>query len=146
MSAISIVSSATNRAAHRSARLSVVRSDHEASQVSLSPCADNSAQRLRLTQRGRLFLVGLPVLVVTAVAVMTLLVLIAPATVAASTDSVSGSGTEVVTVSAGQSLWDVAYAADPDRDTRAVIAEIMELNDLTSQSVEAGQQLEVPGA
>lgn len=101
-------------------------------------------QRVHLTRRGRLLFVGLPVMLATAAVAMALLILVAPATVTASTDPVQGSGTEVVTVATGESLWDVALAADSDRDTRVVIAEIMELNDLTSQSVTTGQQLMVP--
>lgn len=106
--------------------------------------AGTGGQRVHLTRRGRLFFVGLPVMLATAAVAMALLILVAPATVTASTEPVQGSGTEIVTVASGDSLWDVALAADSHRDTRVVIAEIMELNDLTNQSVAAGQQLLVP--
>ncbi|MDO5618725.1 LysM peptidoglycan-binding domain-containing protein [Kocuria sp.] len=103
-----------------------------------------SKQSVHLTRRGRLLFVGLPVMLATAAVAMALLILVAPATVTASTEPVQGPGTEVVTVASGESLWEVARTADADRDTRVVIAEIMELNDLRSQSVAAGQQLLVP--
>lgn len=104
-----------------------------------------ATQRMSLTRRGRLLFVGLPVMLATAAVAMALLVLVAPVTVTASTEPVQGAGTEVVTVATGESLWDVARAADSQRDTRVVIAEIMELNDLSTQSVATGQQLMVPG-
>lgn len=100
--------------------------------------------RIQLTRRGRLLFIGLPVMLATAAVAMSLLILIAPANVTASTEPVQGSGTEIVTVGAGESLWEVAHSADATRDTRVVIAEIVELNDLTSQSVTTGQQLVVP--
>ena len=46
----------------------------------------------------------------------------------------------------GQSLWELAVAADPDRDPREVMDEIVELNDLDSSVLVAGQLLEVPAA
>lgn len=100
--------------------------------------------RVHLTRRGRLLLVGLPVMMATAAVAIALLIIVAPATVTASTDPVQGPGTEVVTVGSGDSLWEVAHAADSSRDTRVVIAEIMELNDLEQQAVTAGQKLLVP--
>ena len=45
---------------------------------------------------------------------------------------------------ARQSLWEIAVAADPDRDPREVMDDIAELNGLTSSQLSAGQVLEVP--
>ncbi len=49
-----------------------------------------------------------------------------------------------VVVRPGQSLWSVAERADPGADTRQVIQQIVELNDLTGDAVVAGQLLWVP--
>ena len=43
-------------------------------------------------------------------------------------------------------LWDLAVAADPQRDPRDVMDEIVELNDLRSSALVAGQELVVPAA
>ena len=44
----------------------------------------------------------------------------------------------------GETLWDIAQAVDPHGDTRDTVVRIMELNSLTSTSVDAGQRLEIP--
>jgi LysM repeat protein len=49
-----------------------------------------------------------------------------------------------VVVRPGQSLWSVAESADPDADTRLVIQRIIDLNGLTGDAVQPGQQLWVP--
>lgn len=50
----------------------------------------------------------------------------------------------VVVVKHGETLWDIAQAVDPQGDTRDTVVRIMELNSLTSTSVDAGQRLEIP--
>ncbi len=52
--------------------------------------------------------------------------------------------TMLVTVGAGESLWDVAAAYAPGSDPRAVVQRIVELNGLTDGSVPAGYPLTVP--
>ncbi|MDO4919534.1 LysM peptidoglycan-binding domain-containing protein [Kocuria sp.] len=101
-------------------------------------------RRMRLTRRGRLVLVGLPFVTGAAALLVVAAVFLLPATVKASTDSVPEPVTQSVTVQAGQGLWDVALAADPERDTREVMGDIAELNGLTSPGLRAGQVLEVP--
>jgi hypothetical protein len=49
-----------------------------------------------------------------------------------------------VTVDSGQSLWQVAETLAPTADPRDVIADIMQLNQLESADVLAGQQLAIP--
>ena len=49
-----------------------------------------------------------------------------------------------VTVRPGQSLWSVAEASDPDADTRAVIAQIEQMNSLTGDQLQPGEVLWVP--
>ena len=46
-----------------------------------------------------------------------------------------------VVVRPGQSLWSLAQSADPNADTRMVVQQIIELNGLASDTVQAGQQL-----
>jgi hypothetical protein len=53
-------------------------------------------------------------------------------------------GVVLVVVRPGQSLWTVAESADPNADTRLVIQRIIDLNGLTSNAVQPGQQLWVP--
>jgi L-lactate permease len=52
--------------------------------------------------------------------------------------------TAVITVEAGQSLWDVAVAVAPNEDPRATIWTIKALNGLETSEVQAGQALTVP--
>lgn len=49
-----------------------------------------------------------------------------------------------VTVRPGDSLWSIAAQAAPDRDPRAVIDEIRELNRVTGDVVRVGEVLRVP--
>ncbi len=98
---------------------------------------------LRLTRRGRLVLMGIP-LMLAAVAVLLLAGFItSPAHASTDADSL-GVHASRVTVMAGQTLWSIASASDPSRDPRDVVADILELNSLTSSIVQPGQQIYVP--
>ncbi|WP_168210076.1 LysM peptidoglycan-binding domain-containing protein [Oerskovia sp. KBS0722] len=92
---------------------------------------------LRLTTRGRVVLV---LLVATAVALMTLWGARAVA---------SGPGepveVRVHVVEAGETLWQHASAlASGGRDVRDVMADLAELNNLSSTGLQVGQQLLLP--
>jgi LysM repeat protein len=52
--------------------------------------------------------------------------------------------TVTVTVQPGQSLWSIAGSLAPDRDARDVVADIVQLNNLSAGPVIPGQQLFVP--
>lgn len=52
----------------------------------------------------------------------------------------------VVTVEQGDSLWTLARRVAPDNDPRDVVAQIRDLNDLTSAGLVPGQQLVLPVA
>ena len=99
---------------------------------------------LRLTRRGRLLLIGAPVLLGGAALLTFLGFFTAPALAA------SGSGeltrTQQVSVSTGDSLWSLATEYASERDPRAVVADIMELNNLSDAVVPAGVQLYIPVA
>ncbi|GGL02732.1 hypothetical protein GCM10007382_23250 [Salinibacterium xinjiangense] len=101
----------------------------------------NAAPRLRITQRGRSLLVA---------------VVAAPLVIAAmvfalnggeATASLGGSDMpfQYVTVSSGETLWQLAGELAPTADPRQVIDQIVQLNQLTSSDVFAGQELAIPG-
>jgi hypothetical protein len=110
------------------------------------PARSGSRTPLTLTRRGRLVFLGLPVLAGSAALVVLAVIFLVPSTATATSEPVPGSGTEQTTVFPGQSLWELAVTADPDRDPRDVMDEIVELNDLDSSVLVAGQLLEVPAA
>ena len=92
------------------------------------------------TVRG--FLKGLPLLTLAALIVLGAISFFGPAA-SASVENASATRT-VVVVKHGETLWDIAQAVDPHGDTRDTVVRIMELNSLTSTSVDAGQRLEIP--
>jgi LysM repeat protein len=101
-----------------------------------------TAAPLRLTRRGRAVIAAAAVLLVVMVS------LIATSAAQATSHSVPPRAAEQnlsrVVVRPGQTLWSVAESADPSADTRLVIQQIVELNGLTSDVVQAGQRLCVP--
>ncbi|WP_354217485.1 MULTISPECIES: LysM peptidoglycan-binding domain-containing protein [unclassified Arthrobacter] len=99
---------------------------------------------LRLTRRGRVVLIGIPLVILAAVLLSLAGFLNSPAKAADSAADLSVTPTVTVTVQAGQSLWAIAATAVPQRDARDVIADIVQLNNLTSGGVVPGQQLFVP--
>ncbi|RIJ30801.1 LysM peptidoglycan-binding domain-containing protein, partial [Clavibacter michiganensis subsp. insidiosus] len=95
---------------------------------------------LRITRRGRVVLTAL---VAAPLALGAGLVALNGGAAVASKDA-SGTTFEYVTVSSGQSLWDLAEEIAPSADPRDVIASVVDLNRLPSSDVAAGQQLAVP--
>ena len=93
---------------------------------------------IRLTMRGR-------ILIITGLLLAALLTVWLGWAV---TQAVAGSARETTTrqvvVQPGQTLWQIAEQAAPAADPRDTVAVIMELNDLPSGSVQAGQALRVP--
>jgi LysM repeat protein len=92
---------------------------------------------LRLTRRGRLTITVLLVLLGLAVS------LLAGGVGQAGTTSQSVP-VRYVTVAPGQSLWAVAGQVAPGADPRDTVAELIELNALSSSQVTAGQRIAVP--
>lgn len=92
------------------------------------------------TPRG--FLKGLPLLTLAALIVLGAISFFGPAA-SASVENASVART-VVVVKHGETLWDIAREVNPQGDTRDTVVRIMELNSLTSTSVDAGQRLEIP--
>jgi hypothetical protein len=102
-----------------------------------------AAAPLRLTRRGRLVLVWLPLML--GAAMMLLLAGAFTSPVKAS-GTLSVPDTVRVTVGAGQTLWDVATAVAPERHPQEVITEIAQLNNLEGTIVHPGQQVFVPSS
>ncbi|WP_440130525.1 LysM peptidoglycan-binding domain-containing protein [Arthrobacter globiformis] len=100
--------------------------------------------RLRLTRRGRIVLIGLPLVLLAAVILSLTGLLNSPAKAADNASGLTVTPTVSVTVQPGESLWAIAGQVDPDRDPRDVIADIVQLNDLQAGKVMPGQQLFVP--
>ncbi|GAA3280611.1 LysM peptidoglycan-binding domain-containing protein [Nesterenkonia halobia] len=102
--------------------------------------------RLRLTRRGRLLLIGLPVLTAAA-ALMLGAALMAGGLVnqaQASTEAPVGVEAREVVVAPGETLWDIASEIDSTEDTDVLILRIAELNDLDGSTLQPGQRLDVP--
>ncbi|MGY4860172.1 LysM peptidoglycan-binding domain-containing protein [Cryobacterium sp. AP23] len=97
---------------------------------------------LRLTRRGRVVLTTLAALplVLGSIAVA----VNGGVAAAEGTANVGAAAFEYITVDAGQSLWDLAQSIAPKQDPRDVIADIVNLNQLASESVQPGQRLALP--
>jgi len=108
--------------------------------------------RLRITRRGRAVLTAVAAvpLVVGALALALNGGLAAADGSTLSGNSMNagagGSATtfDYVTIQSGQSLWQLAQRIAPAADPREVIAEIVNLNQLPSESVQPGQRLALP--
>ncbi|MHA7141526.1 LysM peptidoglycan-binding domain-containing protein [Arthrobacter sp. Bz4] len=107
-----------------------------------SDATTSGATKLRLTRRGRLLLVGLPIVLLASAVLMLSGFFNSPAKASAE----GGEVTETVSVSvaAGETIWQLATEFAPDRDPRIVVSEIVELNSLGTSVLQAGQQLDVP--
>lgn len=101
--------------------------------------APSDATPLRLTNRGRV------VLFIVAVLVIGLLAVGFGSSTTATLDAGAPSATETVTVQSGQTLWQIAVAANPNGDIRTTVDEIMEINSLPSAGgLQMGRDIAVP--
>jgi LysM domain len=103
---------------------------------------DAAAPPLRLTRRGRIVIAVAAALLVTVISLIAAGV--AQATSHGPAPRAASQHLLQVVVRPGQTLWSVAEGADPDQDTRVVVQQIVDLNSLGGQTVQAGQQLWVP--
>ncbi|MHA7263382.1 LysM peptidoglycan-binding domain-containing protein [Arthrobacter sp. TMN-37] len=103
---------------------------------------DTDLPRLRLTRRGRVLLVGVPLVLLAASLVLLAASMTAPAK--AGSDTAQPADTVSVNVAPGETLWSLAGEFAPDRDPRDVVSEIVELNGLGSSTVQAGQIVALP--
>lgn len=104
--------------------------------------ARQSAPRLRLTTRGRVVLMTLAALPLVIAALLFSL----NSGDAAATSEPNESAFVYVDVNAGQSLWNIAETHAPGHDPREVVAQLIELNQLPSADVFAGQELAIPSS
>lgn len=99
---------------------------------------------LRLTRRGRVVLMGIPLLLAAA-AVLTLIGFFnAPATAVEGGAGMQPTAAVSYTVEPGDTLWTVASTVAPTEDIREVVAGMVELNSLQTATIHAGQRLFVP--
>ena len=99
---------------------------------------------LRLTRRGRIVLIGIPLVLLAALLLSLAGFFNSPAKASDSDAELQTTSAVTVTVQPGQSLWGIAAAVVPDRDARDVVADIVQLNNLSAGAVFPGQQLFVP--
>lgn len=99
--------------------------------------------RLQLTRRGRLTLIGLPLMLAATAAIVLAGIFTAPvmASGAAETSAVKATS---VSVMDGDTIWGLAAEFAPERDRQQVVAEITEMNDLRSSVLIPGQEIFVP--
>jgi hypothetical protein len=99
---------------------------------------------LRLTRRGKIVLIGIPLVFLAALLLTLAGFFNSPAKASDSAEDLAVTPTVTVTVQPGESLWAIAGSVTPDRDARDVVADIVQLNNLTGGAVLPGQQLYVP--
>ncbi|GAA3230031.1 LysM peptidoglycan-binding domain-containing protein [Actinocorallia longicatena] len=93
-----------------------------------------SREPIRLTRRGRIVVVAFAALAVLGLGVGG----------RAAFAGGPSSARESVVVEPGDTLWDIAVAAEPRKDPRLVVARIVDLNHLSGVVVEPGQRLVLP--
>ena len=99
---------------------------------------------LRLTRRGRVVLIGIPLVLLAALLLSMAGFFNAPAKASESGADLAVTSTVTVTVQPGESLWSIAGEVVAERDVRDVVADIVQLNNLGAGAVHPGQQLDVP--
>ena len=99
---------------------------------------------LRLTRRGKIVLIGIPLVLLAALLLSFAGFFNSPAKASDSVEDITVTPTVTVTVQPGESLWAIAGAVAPERDARDVVAEIVQLNNISAGAVLPGQQLFVP--
>ena len=104
----------------------------------------NASVRLRITRRGRIVLASLVSLPLIAGLVAFAILGFGGASSATASGDAGSASFEYVTVQAGETLWGLAEEIAPAADPRDVIADIVNLNQLSSAEVQPGQKLAVP--
>ena len=98
--------------------------------------------RVRLTPRGRLLtrlavIASLSILLLSGFAAMT-------GATAGSTETAISTPYVKVSVKPGDTLWSIAESIAPSGDRRSLVADIVEINRLTSPELQAGQKIYIP--
>ncbi|RFA21835.1 LysM peptidoglycan-binding domain-containing protein [Subtercola boreus] len=106
-----------------------------------TPRTEARRPRLHLTRRGRA-VVGAIASLPLAAALVAFAIFGGSAAVA--TSSAQQADFSYVTVHSGESLWSIASGLSSSADTRDVIADIVNLNQLPTSEVQPGQRLAIP--
>jgi LysM repeat protein len=109
------------------------------STISITPTS-TVRPRLRITRRGRAVLTGLAALPV----VLTVGLAALNGGQAAAGDHAAHTRFDTVTVEPGESLWQLAQQEAPSADPRDFVQDVVDLNNLPSSGVQAGQKLAIP--
>ncbi|MCU1423006.1 MAG: hypothetical protein JWN36_2657 [Microbacteriaceae bacterium] len=104
------------------------------------PSAAQPTPRLRMTRRGRIVLTALVAIPLAAGG----FVGVVNAGGAAANSSASSATFHYVTVAQGESLWQIATKVAPSADPRDVISDIVDLNQLSTTELQAGQRIAIP--
>jgi coenzyme F420-reducing hydrogenase alpha subunit len=99
-----------------------------------------AAPALRLTRRGRVVAAGASALAIGGLSI----VLATTAQASHAGQATPGGYAAKVEVAAGQSLWSLAEAYDPDADPRLVVQQIQQLNSMAGDQLRPGEMLWVP--
>lgn len=99
---------------------------------------------LRLTRRGKVVLIGIPLVLLAALLLSLAGFFNSPAKASDSAADLTVTPTVTVTVQPGESLWGIAADLAPERDARDVVADIVQLNNLSAGKILPGQQLYIP--
>ena len=115
---------------------------HAAASPTRTGQASTPTTHLRLTRRGRAVFTTLAAvpLVLGAIGIA----LNGGMAAAEGTAGIGAAAFDYVTIEAGQSLWQLAESIAPSQDPRDVIADIVNLNQLSSEAVQPGQRLALP--
>ena len=108
------------------------------------PMSTQAVSEVRLTRRGRLLRTTAMLLVVVALAAVSVGRLVGEPVRAGAVEVTTPVATASVVVEQGDSLWNIAQRLAPARDPRAVVHEMRELNGLRSNLIQPGQVLLVP--
>lgn len=97
------------------------------------------APALRLTRRGKAFIFGL------ALAIITVMVVLFGSSTVAGDKAGALPNTTTVTVLPGHTLWEIAADANPNGDIRSTVDDILRLNSLPNASaLQMGSEIAVP--
>lgn len=107
--------------------------------VAMNESSGFAVPRLRLTRRGR---AALTVLISLPLVIAALFVTVNGGGALATSHSVAPM--HYVTVQGGETLWQLAGEVAPKADPREVVADIVNLNQLASSDLQAGQRLAIP--
>ena len=110
------------------------------------PARPEPAPRTHLTRRGRLAILLVVAALLFAAFSLGRAASQASTAVDAASDSVATAPVEQITVLPGDTLWSVAKRIAPDNDPREVVAQIRDINDLSTSELQVGQQLFLPTA